>query len=219
MLRGGCGRAPDSYHTGTRRSRWMARRAATRSLASSSRVEEIKTRIRWSGVRITPGPACGGSSLTGDLAPSPAGPHPRALTHRPPPVEPCASIRLMSTASEQAVSLIEELGDDGVDFVRGQQGSAVAQAAQFDVLAVAHALGCCPHDPRREPAIVFECHGQAGGCDVVEPVQMAAVLQPVEVGLVLAEPPGVGPRPARLDQADGDLDRVVVVLELGHGMQ
>ena len=61
MLRGGCGRAPDSYHTGTRRNRWMARRAATRSLASSSRVEEIKTRIRWSGVRITPGLARNGS--------------------------------------------------------------------------------------------------------------------------------------------------------------
>src|SRR6185295_16546776 len=123
MLRGGCGRAPDSYHTGTRRSRWMARRAATRSLASSSRVEDMKTRIRWSGVRITPGPA-------------------RPIAH--PPEEPCASIRRMSTTraqprGEQAVSLVEELGDDGVDFAGGQQGSAVTQAAQFDVLASGHA--------------------------------------------------------------------------------
>jgi len=66
---------------------------------------------------------------------------------------------------------------------------------------------------------VLEGHGQAGGRDAAEPVEVAAVLQPGEVGLVLAEPPGVGPRPACLDQADGDLDRVVVVLKLGHGMQ
>jgi hypothetical protein len=57
------------------------------------------------------------------------------------------------------------------------------------------------------------------GCDLAEPVEVAAVLQPGEVGLVLAEPPGVGPRPCGLDQADGHLDRVVVVLELGHGME
>ena len=53
MLRGGCGRAPDSYHTGTRCSRAIARRAAARSGASSSSVEEINTRTRWSGVKIT----------------------------------------------------------------------------------------------------------------------------------------------------------------------
>ena len=46
MLRGGCGLAPDSYHTGTRCSRWIARRAAARSSASSSRVEEMNTRTR-----------------------------------------------------------------------------------------------------------------------------------------------------------------------------
>jgi hypothetical protein len=53
MLRGGCGRAPDSYHTGTRWSRAIARRAAARSAASSSSVEEMNTRTRWSGVKIT----------------------------------------------------------------------------------------------------------------------------------------------------------------------
>jgi hypothetical protein len=53
MLRGGCGRAPDSYHTGTRWSRVIARRAAARSAASSSSVEEMNTRTRWSGVKIT----------------------------------------------------------------------------------------------------------------------------------------------------------------------
>ena len=46
MLRGGCGRAPDSYHTGTRCSRPIARRAAARSAASSSSVEEMNTRTR-----------------------------------------------------------------------------------------------------------------------------------------------------------------------------
>jgi hypothetical protein len=49
---------------------------------------------------------------------------------------------------EQAVALVEELGEDGVDFAGGQQGGAVAEAAQFDVLASGHALGCFPHDPR-----------------------------------------------------------------------
>src|SRR6516162_2128592 len=53
MLLGGCGRAPDSYHTGTRCSRVIARRAAARSAASSSSVEEMNTRTRWSGVKIT----------------------------------------------------------------------------------------------------------------------------------------------------------------------
>ena len=53
MRRGGCGRAPDSYHTGTRCSRRIARRAAARSAASSSSVEEMNTRTRWSGVKIT----------------------------------------------------------------------------------------------------------------------------------------------------------------------
>ena len=46
MLRGGWGRAPDSYHTGTRCSRPIARRAAARSSASSSSVEEMNTRTR-----------------------------------------------------------------------------------------------------------------------------------------------------------------------------
>src|SRR5262245_45067229 len=53
MDRGGCGRAPDSYHTGTKCSRRIARRAAARSSASSSSVEEMNTRTRWSGVKIT----------------------------------------------------------------------------------------------------------------------------------------------------------------------
>src|SRR6266487_4237952 len=53
MLRGGCGRAPDSYHTGTKCSRRIARRAAACSSASSSSVEEMNTRTRWSGVEIT----------------------------------------------------------------------------------------------------------------------------------------------------------------------
>ena len=53
IRRGGCGRAPDSYHVGTRRSREIARRAAARPAASSSRVEEMNTRTRWSGVKIT----------------------------------------------------------------------------------------------------------------------------------------------------------------------
>ena len=46
MLRGGCGRAPDSYHTGTRCNRRIARSAAARSSANSSNVEEINTRTR-----------------------------------------------------------------------------------------------------------------------------------------------------------------------------
>ena len=46
MLRGGCGLAPDSYHTGTRCSLAIARRAAARSAASSSSVEEMNTRTR-----------------------------------------------------------------------------------------------------------------------------------------------------------------------------
>jgi len=53
MRRGGCGRAPDSYHAGTTRSREIARRAAARSAASSPRGEEMNTRTRWSGVKIT----------------------------------------------------------------------------------------------------------------------------------------------------------------------
>src|ERR1700757_2138303 len=71
MLRGGCGRAPDSYHTGTRCSRAIARRAAARSAASSPSVEEINTRTRWSGVRMTPGCGWPGSWLTGELTPAP----------------------------------------------------------------------------------------------------------------------------------------------------
>src|SRR5262249_15841617 len=51
MRRSEC--APDSYHTGTRRSREIARRVAARSAASSPRVEEMNTRTRWSGVKIT----------------------------------------------------------------------------------------------------------------------------------------------------------------------
>ena len=46
MLRGGCGWALDSYHTGTRCSRRIARHTAARSVASSSSVEEMNTRTR-----------------------------------------------------------------------------------------------------------------------------------------------------------------------------
>ena len=53
MDRGGCGRAPDSNHTGTRCSRRTARRAAARSATSSPSEEEMNTRTRWSGVKIT----------------------------------------------------------------------------------------------------------------------------------------------------------------------
>ena len=66
---------------------------------------------------------------------------------------------------------------------------------------------------------MLECHGQAWGLDVAELIQAAALLEPGQVGLALAEPPGVGPRFGCLDQADGDFDRVIVVLELGDGMQ
>src|SRR5215468_11404680 len=64
--RGGCGRAPDSYHTGTRCSRVIARRAAARSAASSSSVEEMNTRTRWSGVKIT-----SDSAITSQASPQP----------------------------------------------------------------------------------------------------------------------------------------------------
>src|SRR5215472_12476100 len=66
MLRGGCGRAPDSYHTGARCSRRMARCAATRSAASSPSVEEMNTRTRWSGVKIT-----SDSVITSQASPQP----------------------------------------------------------------------------------------------------------------------------------------------------
>jgi hypothetical protein len=94
----------------------------------------------------------------------------------------------------------------------------VAEAAQLGVPAAWNAVGCFAHGPRGEPAVVLECHGQAGGLYSLEPVQVAAVLEPGKIGPVLAEPPGVGPRFGGFDQADGGLDRVVV-LELGHGMQ
>src|SRR5258708_14153726 len=137
----------------------------------------------------------------------------------------CPGTRLAVSVGVRASSprfrwvLVKEAGENWVDLVGGQQGGAVTEAGQLDVLASGNALGCFPHDPRGEPAVVLECHGQAWGFDVVEPVQVAAVLQPGKVGLVLAEPSGVGPRLGCLDQADGDLDRVVVVLELGHGVQ
>src|SRR5215203_3447971 len=66
MLRGGWGRAPDSYHTGTRCSRRIARSAAARSSANSSNAEEINTRTRWSGVSITP------DRSSGDFSPGDA---------------------------------------------------------------------------------------------------------------------------------------------------
>jgi hypothetical protein len=58
----------------------------------------------------------------------------------------------------------------------------VAQAGQFDVPAAGDTFGCLAHGPRGEPAVVLECHGQAGGLDAVEPVQVGAVLQPGKVG-------------------------------------
>ena len=70
MLRGGCGRAPDSYHTGTRCSRWIARLAAARSSASSSSVEEMNTRTRWSGVKITAARSAAASSRCEAAAPA-----------------------------------------------------------------------------------------------------------------------------------------------------
>ena len=66
MARGGCGRAPDSYHTGTKCSRRIARRAAARSSASSSKVEEMNTRTRWPGVKIT-----SVSAITSQASPQP----------------------------------------------------------------------------------------------------------------------------------------------------
>ena len=66
---------------------------------------------------------------------------------------------------------------------------------------------------------MLERHGQAGGPDLAEPVQLTAVLEPGKIGLVLAEPPGIGPRLGCCYQADSDLDRVVVVLELGHRVE
>ena len=53
QLRGGWDRAPGAYHTGTRCSRRMARLTAARSSANSSSVEEMNTRTRGSGVKIT----------------------------------------------------------------------------------------------------------------------------------------------------------------------
>lgn len=50
--RGGCGRAPSSNITGVNLSCSTASRAERRSTAISPRVEEMKTRSRWSGVRI-----------------------------------------------------------------------------------------------------------------------------------------------------------------------
>ena len=49
---GGWGRAPSSNSTGMRCSASIARLAAARSAASSSRVDDTNTRTRWSGVRI-----------------------------------------------------------------------------------------------------------------------------------------------------------------------
>src|SRR5215469_823813 len=85
MARGGCGRAPDSYHTGTRCSRAIARRAAVRSAANSPSVEEMNTRTRWSGVKMTPGCSWPGTWLTDGPTPVPgkvcfAGSLPRSIT-------------------------------------------------------------------------------------------------------------------------------------------
>src|SRR6516165_8590054 len=68
MDRGGCGLAPASDHTGTKCSRRIARRAAARSSASSPSVEEMNTRTRWSGVKITPV-----SAITSQASPQPHG--------------------------------------------------------------------------------------------------------------------------------------------------
>ena len=38
------------------------------------------------------------------------------------------------------------------------------------VLAAGDALGCLAHGARWEPAVMLECHGQAGGLDLAEPV-------------------------------------------------
>src|SRR5215813_6287116 len=99
MLRGGWGRAPDSYHTGTRCSRAIARRAAARSAASSPNVEEMNTRTRWSGVKITsvsaitpqasPQPPCHedhlspAGALEAGLAPPATTPHDRQMISVP----------------------------------------------------------------------------------------------------------------------------------------
>jgi predicted ATPase len=139
-------------------------------------------------------------------------------------LDPQARVELAWVAAVTARRMTDrglgkELGEGGVDLAGGQQGGAVALARQLDVPAAGNPLGCFAHGPRGEPAVMLERHGQAGGLDLAEPVQLAAVLEPGKIGLVLAEPPGVGPRCGGLDQADGDLDRVIVVLELGHGMQ
>src|SRR5215475_12596950 len=84
MLRGGCGRAPDSYHTGTRCSCRIALRAATRSGASSSSVEEMNTRTRWSGVKITAARSACGSSRREAAAPASCGSPMTAPTRRQP---------------------------------------------------------------------------------------------------------------------------------------
>src|SRR5215471_7675580 len=77
--RGGCGRAPDSYHTGTRCSRVIARRAAARSAASSPSVEEM-----------TPAPA---DPVSRSPPPGPqAIPCPATRSHSAPANPPCPSL-------------------------------------------------------------------------------------------------------------------------------
>ena len=72
--------------------------------------------------------------------------------------------------------LVKEVGEDGVYLIGGQQGAAVAEAGQLGVTASKNALSGFTHDPRGEPAVMLEGHGQAWGFDVGEPVQGAAVL-------------------------------------------